>query len=91
MAAPSSSIVRLPKVGSCSCSTARTMCGTPEWYTYWAEAPDDARIILEAEHDRYVWLAPHVQLRGRSAAPRCVALARVVALLDPQHGHHALG
>lgn len=91
MAAPSSSIVRLPKVGSCSCSTARTMCGTPEWYTYWAEAPDDARIILEAEHDRYVWLAPHNAVQRCAPEAARVALARVVALLDPQHGHHALG
>jgi 8-oxo-dGTP pyrophosphatase MutT (NUDIX family) len=68
-----------------------TTCGTPDWYAYWAEAPDEARIILDAEHDRYVWLAPHDAVhRCAPDAPR-VALARVVALLDAEHGHLAMG
>jgi 8-oxo-dGTP pyrophosphatase MutT (NUDIX family) len=61
-----------------------TSCGTPEWYAYWAEAPHDARIILDAEHDRYAWLPPGEAVRRCTPdAPR-LALARVAALLDDE-------
>ena len=61
-----------------------TACGAPEWLAYWAEAPCDACVILDAEHDRFDWLPPH------EAAHRCapdaarVPLMRVAALLDAE-------
>ena len=33
-----------------------TDCGTAEWVVFVAEAPADAQVLLDAEHDRYAWL-----------------------------------
>ncbi len=58
-----------------------TTCGSPDWRSYWAEAPHDATIIADVEHDRYEWLTPDEALR------RCLPervrdnLARVIALI----------
>jgi 8-oxo-dGTP pyrophosphatase MutT (NUDIX family) len=63
-----------------------TACGTTEWYAYRAEAGEDARIILDAEHDRYAWLPP-----GEAVA-RCAPdsargpLACVAELLEAERG-----
>jgi NUDIX domain len=32
-----------------------TECGTANWHLFVAEAPPDARVVLDAEHDRYAW------------------------------------
>lgn len=68
-----------------------TNCGTPEWYAYWAEAPDNAHIVLEAEHDRYVWLAPYDAVLCCTPEAARSALARVVALLDTERRHQHMG
>jgi 8-oxo-dGTP pyrophosphatase MutT (NUDIX family) len=34
-----------------------TECGTAEWCLYLAEATLDADVLLDAEHDRYEWVA----------------------------------
>lgn len=49
---------------------------------HYAEAPHDATTILDAEHDRYEWLALGEALRR--VAPDRVRhdLARVIALLE---------
>jgi 8-oxo-dGTP pyrophosphatase MutT (NUDIX family) len=39
-----------------------TSCGTDEWHVYLVEAPADATVVLDAEHDRYEWLAPSVAI-----------------------------
>jgi 8-oxo-dGTP pyrophosphatase MutT (NUDIX family) len=63
-----------------------TDCGTPEWLAYWAEAPQDAVVTLDAEHDRFAWLPAEEALRRCAPdAPR-LALARVLALLDAGSG-----
>ncbi|HEV3365399.1 MAG TPA: NUDIX domain-containing protein [Acidimicrobiia bacterium] len=51
-----------------------TSCGSPEWYVYLAEAPSDAAVVVDAEHDRYEWLAPPV------AIERCLPAAAREAL-----------
>ena len=33
-----------------------TKAGDPDWFVFAAEAPADAEITLDAEHDRYAWL-----------------------------------
>lgn len=59
-----------------------TSCGSSDWPVYWAEAPHDAAIIADLEHDRHEWLPPDEALR------RCLpehvrdTLAHVIALLD---------
>lgn len=30
--------------------------GSPEWYVYVAEAPTDAAVTIDAEHDAFAWL-----------------------------------
>jgi 8-oxo-dGTP pyrophosphatase MutT (NUDIX family) len=56
-------------------------CGAPDWCVHWAQAPQDATITLDVEHDRYEWLAPDDALR-RSAPERVRNdLACVIALL----------
>jgi ADP-ribose pyrophosphatase YjhB (NUDIX family) len=35
---------------------APTTLGTDEWLVYLAEAPQDANVVLDTEHDRLVWL-----------------------------------
>lgn len=60
-----------------------TACGRLDWAVYWAEAPHDATVtLLDAEHDRYEWLAPDEAFRR--VAPHRVRhdLARVIALLE---------
>jgi 8-oxo-dGTP pyrophosphatase MutT (NUDIX family) len=59
----------------------RTDCGGEDWCVYWAEAPHDAVIVADSEHDRYEWLAPDEALRR--CAPERVRndLERVIALL----------
>lgn len=59
-----------------------TACGTPEWCAYWAEAPHDAPVTLDAEHDRYAWLPPAEALRRCAPDVARLALARVAALLE---------
>jgi 8-oxo-dGTP pyrophosphatase MutT (NUDIX family) len=59
-----------------------TRCGTPDWYLYLAEAPPSAPVVLDAEHDRYVWVNA-----GRAPAlcqPDLVAqqIAAAVQLID---------
>jgi hypothetical protein len=34
-----------------------TECGTTEWAVYLAEAPRNATVILDPEHDRFEWVA----------------------------------
>ena len=62
-----------------------TDCGSPDWFVYQAEAPLDATITLDAEHDRYEWLTPDEALRR--IAPDRVRhdLARVIALLEVRY------
>src|SRR5207244_4189438 len=43
-----------------------TTCGTAEWPVYLAEASDDASVILDAEHDRFEWVA------AGQASARCL-------------------
>ena len=52
-----------------------TALGSEEWRVYHAEAPADARIVLDEEHDRYRWVAAAEAVRmclpahvGRSIA-----------------------
>ncbi len=70
-----------------------TTCGGPDWAVYWAEAPQDAPVTLDAEHDRYEWLEPAEAFRR--IAPDRVRhdLARVIALLEEarQPGEEAAG
>jgi 8-oxo-dGTP pyrophosphatase MutT (NUDIX family) len=61
-----------------------TECGVPEWYAYWAEAPADAAVVLDAEHDTYAWLALQEAVRRCSPDSPRQALARVLALLDDE-------
>ena len=39
-----------------------TRCGSDNWYVYLVEAAADAAVLLDAEHDRYEWLAPAVAI-----------------------------
>jgi 8-oxo-dGTP pyrophosphatase MutT (NUDIX family) len=43
-----------------------TTLGTEEWVVYLAEAPDDASVVLDHEHDRLRWLS------AEDAAKRCL-------------------
>lgn len=59
-----------------------TGAGDRAWPVYAAEAPRDARIVLNAEHDRFRWLpAPEA---GRVCLPSLVgrSITRVDALLE---------
>lgn len=58
-----------------------TSCGGPDWRVYWAEAPDDATIIADLEHDRYEWLPPDEALRRCLPARVRDDLACVVELI----------
>jgi 8-oxo-dGTP pyrophosphatase MutT (NUDIX family) len=51
-----------------------TACGTAEWPVYLAEAPADSSVILDAEHDRFEWVA------ARQASARCLPEAVARAL-----------
>lgn len=68
-----------------------TACGTAEWSVYVAEAPADAQVTLDAEHDRYVWLP------CQDALPRCrpdraaVPLQAAVRLIGSRCGIELLG
>jgi 8-oxo-dGTP pyrophosphatase MutT (NUDIX family) len=66
-----------------------TACGTPDWYAYWAEAQHDAVIVLDAEHDRYVWMPPDEAVQRCAPDAARWALARVAAVLDQECGRHA--
>jgi 8-oxo-dGTP pyrophosphatase MutT (NUDIX family) len=37
-----------------------TACGTTEWPCYLACAPHNAQVVLDAEHDRFEWVAADV-------------------------------
>ena len=56
-----------------------TPCGTGEWAVFVAKAPPEAKVVLDAEHDRYEWLPP------ADAVSRCrpdavsESLARAIA------------
>ena len=39
-----------------------TDCGTADWHLYVAEAPSDAEVTLDAEHDHYEWVPCAVEL-----------------------------
>lgn len=43
-----------------------TECGSAEWPVFLAEAASDARVVLDAEHDRFEWVPLH------EAAQRCL-------------------
>jgi 8-oxo-dGTP pyrophosphatase MutT (NUDIX family) len=43
-----------------------TQCGSAEWPVFVAEAAYDARVVLDAEHDRFEWV------RMPEAAQRCL-------------------
>ena len=59
-----------------------TACGTPEWYVFVAEAPAGVQVTLDAEHDRYVWLAcPEAVIRCRPDLAS-VPLQAVVSLIS---------
>jgi 8-oxo-dGTP pyrophosphatase MutT (NUDIX family) len=45
-----------------------TALGTDEWVVYLAEAPDDAVVVLDHEHDRLLWLP------ADEAANRCLPI-----------------
>jgi 8-oxo-dGTP pyrophosphatase MutT (NUDIX family) len=61
-----------------------TNCGSPEWPVFLTEAPYDARVVLDAEHDRFEWVSMH------DAAQRCLpdvvgrSIAAAVALVTAQ-------
>jgi len=44
-----------------------TPCGTAEHWVYLAEAPADAAVVIDAEHDRFEWLP--VDLASARCAP----------------------
>jgi 8-oxo-dGTP pyrophosphatase MutT (NUDIX family) len=49
-----------------------TACGTPDWLLHLAEAPPDAMVRSDAEHDRFEWVP------AASASERCSPdLARI--------------
>ena len=58
-----------------------TACGTVEWHLYVAEAPLDAYIVLDIEHDRFEWLSTEEALPRISPEQVWHPLARAVALL----------
>ena len=39
-----------------------TACGDGDWYVFVGEAPMDAVVVLDAEHDRYEWIAPAIAI-----------------------------
>jgi 8-oxo-dGTP diphosphatase len=59
----------------------RTAFGTGDWLVYVAEAPLDAVVVLDSEHDQYLWL------HAEDACGRCLPgwigdyMRRVVAAL----------
>jgi predicted metal-dependent hydrolase/ADP-ribose pyrophosphatase YjhB (NUDIX family) len=55
-----------------------TPCGSEEWRVYAAEAPADAAVVLDAEHDRFRWVA------AEEAAGICLPplVGRSVAAVD---------
>jgi 8-oxo-dGTP pyrophosphatase MutT (NUDIX family) len=60
-----------------------TTCGTADWPVYLAEAPPAARVVLDAEHDRFEWVpVEQAGLRclpiqvGRSLEAAAAALPR---------------
>jgi 8-oxo-dGTP pyrophosphatase MutT (NUDIX family) len=58
-----------------------TGCGTDDWYVYLVEATPDAVVVLDAEHDRYAWLAPAAALRRCLPAAAREPLRAVVTRL----------
>ena len=52
-----------------------TTLGTDEWLVYLAEAPSDAEVVLDAEHDRLLWLP------SSEAAERCLPVQVGAAIL----------
>jgi 8-oxo-dGTP pyrophosphatase MutT (NUDIX family) len=59
-----------------------TACGTVEWRVYVAEAPMDAAIALDMEHDRFEWLPPTEALPRISPDLVRRSLACAVTLLE---------
>jgi len=59
-----------------------TACGTAEWRLYVAEAPMEAPVALDMEHDRFAWLRPEGALPRVHPEPVRRALACAVALLE---------
>ncbi|MBD0331006.1 MAG: NUDIX domain-containing protein [Thermoleophilia bacterium] len=59
-----------------------TVCGSDEWTLFVAQAPPEAEIRLDAEHDRYLWAS--LEEACRRCLPRVVAeqLRCVAAALE---------
>lgn len=60
-----------------------TACGDDAWCVYLAEAPDDVPVTLDAEHDRFAWLAPDEALRRTLPERPRALLHRAVELIAP--------
>lgn len=58
-----------------------TACGTAEWYVFVAEAPADAQVVLDAEHDRCVWVTCEEAVRRCRPDLASVPLQAAVTLL----------
>ena len=58
-----------------------TACGTVEWHVYLAEASADIQVVLDAEHDQFVWVSCEEAV-GRCRPDRAsVPLQAAVALI----------
>lgn len=58
-----------------------TDLGTAEWRLYLAEAPADAEVRLDGEHDRYAWLRPEDALACCAPALAAEPLRQAIAAI----------
>jgi 8-oxo-dGTP pyrophosphatase MutT (NUDIX family) len=58
-----------------------TDCGSDDWWVYVAEAPADARVMLDREHDRYEWSPVDVAVARCRPSQARTPLRAAVALL----------
>ncbi|WP_324715467.1 NUDIX domain-containing protein [Carboxydochorda subterranea] len=63
-----------------------TPCGTADWAVFVAEAPPEASVVLDADHDRHEWLPPDEAVRRCRPQRVSMALARAVAWIRHREG-----
>lgn len=59
-----------------------TDCGTEDWWVYLAEAACDARVVLDAEHDRFAWLSCRQAIERCRPARACGPLRAAVQIVE---------
>ena len=59
-----------------------TDCGNDEWWVYVTEAPGDAVVALDHEHDRYAWLSCSTAIARCRPDRACDPLRAAVLLVE---------